>query len=49
MMGTVRVVDVDEARRTLSQLLEQVELGARVVITVDGRPVADLVPHQRPE
>jgi prevent-host-death family protein len=40
-------VDIHEAKATLSRLLEQVARGERVVIVRAGKPVADLVPHQR--
>ena len=44
-----RTVNVHEAKSTLSQLLEAVERGDRVVIARAGKPVADLVPHQKRE
>ena len=42
-----RMVNVHEAKSTLSQLLEAVERGERVIVARAGKPVADLVPHQR--
>ena len=42
-----KVVNVHEAKSTLSKLLESVEAGERVVIARAGRPIADLVPHAR--
>ena len=42
-----RVVNVHEAKSTLSKLLEEVEKGERIVVTRAGKPVADLVPHQK--
>ena len=33
-----------ELRNRISQVLRQVEAGERLRVTVDGRPVADLVP-----
>lgn len=42
-----RTVNVHEAKTTLSKLLERVAAGERVVIARAGKPVADLVPHQR--
>lgn len=42
-----RTVNVHEAKTTLSKLLEQVAAGERVIIARAGKPVADLVPHQR--
>ena len=41
------VVNVHEAKSTLSRLLELVAAGEHVVIARAGRPVADLVPHRR--
>lgn len=40
------VVNTYEAKTHLSQLLERVAAGERVVISRAGRPIADLVPHQ---
>lgn len=34
-----------DAKTHLSQLLDRVERGERIVITRNGKPVADLVPH----
>lgn len=45
----VTTVNVHEAKTTLSKLLERVAAGERVVIAKAGTPVADLVPHQRPD
>lgn len=39
-------VNIREAKAHLSQLLEQVVAGERVVISKAGTPVADLVPHR---
>jgi prevent-host-death family protein len=39
---------VREARQNLSALLDQVKKGREVVITERGRPVAKLVPPDRP-
>ena len=44
-----RIVNVHEAKTTLSRLLDSVAAGERVVIAKAGRPVADLVPHTRTE
>lgn len=41
------VVNVHEAKTTLSRLLERVEAGERITIARAGKPVADLVPHTR--
>ncbi len=35
-----------EAKTQLSRLLREVEQGQRFTISVRGKPVADLVPHQ---
>jgi prevent-host-death family protein len=40
----VKSIPQRELRNHISQVLRQVEAGERVRITVDGRPVADLVP-----
>ena len=40
-------VNIHEAKTHLSRLLEAVANGERVVISKAGKPVADLVPHQR--
>lgn len=42
-------VNVHEAKSSLSKLLERVAAGERVVIARAGKPVADLVPHRRPD
>jgi prevent-host-death family protein len=41
------VVNVHEAKSSLSRLLERVEKGEHITIARAGRPVADLVPHTR--
>jgi prevent-host-death family protein len=41
------IVDVDEAKKRLFELVEEVAQGERMVITMAGQPVADLAPHQR--
>ena len=38
-------VNMHEAKTRLSQLVELVEEGERVVIARDGVPVAELIPH----
>jgi len=42
-------VNVHEAKSTLSRLLERVKAGERVIIARAGKPIADLVPHVRPD
>ena len=45
-----KVVNVHEAKTTLSALLAEVEkTGTTVFICRNGKPVADLVPHRRPD
>lgn len=44
-MGTS--VSVRELRNTLSEVLRRVEGGERLTVTVDRRPVAELVPLRR--
>jgi len=44
----VRTAGVREARQNLSALLDEVKKGREVVITERGRPVAKLVPPDRP-
>jgi prevent-host-death family protein len=40
-------VNIHEAKTHLSKLLERVAAGERVIISKAGKPVAELVPHQR--
>lgn len=40
----VRTIPQRMLRNSISQVLREVEAGERLRITVDGRPVADLVP-----
>jgi prevent-host-death family protein len=44
----MRTAGVREARQNLSALLDEVKAGREVVITERGRPVAKLVPPDRP-
>lgn len=44
----MRTAGVREARQNLSTLLDEVKKGREVVITERGRPVAKLVPPDRP-
>jgi prevent-host-death family protein len=44
----MRTAGVREARQNLSALLDEVKNGREVVITERGRPVAKLVPPDRP-
>ncbi len=38
-------VSIKEAKNKLSELVRRAEAGETVVITRDGKPVADLLPH----
>ena len=40
-------VSVRELRNTVSEVLRRVESGERVTVTVDRRPVAEIVPIRR--
>lgn len=44
----MRTAGVREARQNLSLLLDEVKKGREVLITEHGRPVARLVPAERP-
>jgi prevent-host-death family protein len=44
----MRIAGVREARQNLSALLDEVKRGREVLITERGRPVAKLVPPDRP-
>lgn len=46
MMSTHHEVGAFEAKTHLSRLLDEVEKGARIVITRHGKPVAELRPAQ---
>jgi prevent-host-death family protein len=39
-----KIVNMHEAKTTLSQLVSEVEQGTEVVLARDGKPVAKLVP-----
>jgi prevent-host-death family protein len=41
------VVSVRELRNSVSKILRRVETGERVTVTVDRRPVAEIVPLRR--
>ena len=45
----MRTAGVREARQNLSALLDEVKNGREVLITEHGRPVAKLVPPDRPQ
>jgi len=44
----MRTVGVRETRQNLPALLDEVRTGREIVITARGRPVAKLVPPDRP-
>jgi prevent-host-death family protein len=44
----MRTAGVREARQNLSVLLDEVKKGREIIITGHGRPVAKLVPLDRP-
>ncbi len=45
-MNSMVKVNIHDAKRNLSRLLEQVALGEEVVIARAGKPVARLVPYE---
>ena len=47
-MQFMRTAGVREARQNLSALLDEVKKGREIIITEHGRPVAKLVPADRP-
>jgi prevent-host-death family protein len=47
-MGFMKTVSIQEAKNRLSELAREVEKGETIVVTRDGRPVFDLVPHKPP-
>ena len=42
----MKIVSIRDAKNRLTELAREVEQGKTVVITRNGRPVLDLVPHQ---
>lgn len=44
----MRTIALSDAQRRLSQLLEEVASGERIIITRDNRPVATLAPPPAP-
>jgi prevent-host-death family protein len=43
----VITVSIREAKNRLTELARQVEAGETIVVTRNGKPVLDLVPHRR--
>jgi prevent-host-death family protein len=46
-MTGVKTVSIRDAKNRLTELAREVERGETVVVTRNGRPAFDLVPHQR--
>ena len=44
--GQSMMVNISEAKRRLSELVDRVSQGEKVVIAKDNVPIADLVPHR---
>ncbi|ARQ11100.1 type II toxin-antitoxin system antitoxin Phd/YefM family protein [Rhizobium etli] len=44
---SVKTVSIRGAKNRLTELAREVEAGETVVVTRNGRPVFDLVPHQK--
>ena len=45
-MYTMKTVSIRDAKNHLTELAREVEEGETVVVTRNGRPVLDLVPHK---
>jgi prevent-host-death family protein len=45
-IGRMKQVSIKEAKDRLPALVREAEGGARIVITRNGKPVADVVPHE---
>ena len=45
-IGPMTTVSIKEAKNRLTELARQVEKGETIVVTRNGKPVFDLVPHQ---
>jgi prevent-host-death family protein len=46
-MAGMKTVSIRDAKNRLTELAREVERGETVVVTRNGRPAFDLVPHQR--
>ena len=44
----MKTVSIREAQDNFGELAREVEGGEIVTVTLDGRPVLDLVPHKKP-
>lgn len=45
-MATMKTVSIKEAKDRFTAIAREVEQGTRVIVTRNGKPVLDLVPHQ---
>jgi prevent-host-death family protein len=43
----MRTVSIREAKNRLTELAREVERGETIIVTRNGRPVLDLVPHRK--
>lgn len=43
----MKTVSIRDAKNRLTELAREVERGATIVVTRNGRPVFDLVPHRK--
>lgn len=46
-MGETKIIGTFEAKTHFSQLLNEVELGQRILVTRHGKPVAEISPPQK--
>lgn len=46
-MSPMKTVSIRDAKNRLTELAREVENGETIVVTRNGRPVFDLVPHRR--
>ena len=44
----MRTISIRDAKNRLTELARTVERGETIVVTRNGRPVLDLVPHRQP-
>jgi prevent-host-death family protein len=43
----VKTIGIYELKAHLSRVLDEVEAGARVLVTRNGEPIAEIVPHRK--
>jgi len=48
MASTMQQINIHEAKTHLSRLIEEVATGEEIVIARHGKPVARLIPYQKP-